>query len=202
MPQPSDPAKFERLYTAVFARIGAGQYRPGDRIGIKDLAAQLNVSTTPLREVLSRLVGRGIVEERRSEGFYLARIDARDLADLYALHSTCVLRALHLCRGTMPKIASADTGWTVFARIAEQAGDRAVADVRAFLEDRLTVVRRLENQTLSDTDAEAARLRGLIAGGDVKAAALAIRRYHGRRRAISAELALATSRGTTDRKIY
>ncbi|MFX4813586.1 GntR family transcriptional regulator, partial [Acinetobacter baumannii] len=79
---------FDDLYAQVSAQLVDGRYRPGDRINLKELSTRLAVSVTPLREVLSRLVGRGVVTERRSEGYYLARLDARDIGDLYRLHLT------------------------------------------------------------------------------------------------------------------
>jgi DNA-binding GntR family transcriptional regulator len=62
------PRRFDSLYEDVLSLLTAGTFRPGDRIVIKDLATQLSVSTTPLRETLARLAGRGVIEERRLEG--------------------------------------------------------------------------------------------------------------------------------------
>ena len=47
-------AIFDELYAAVSALLVEGRYRPGDRIGLKELATQLHVSVTPLREIMSR----------------------------------------------------------------------------------------------------------------------------------------------------
>lgn len=194
MSPPALSTKFERLHAAVFTILCTGEYRPGDKIGIKDLAGRLGVSTTPLREILSRLAGRGVIEERRAEGFYLARLDARDIADLYTLHSLCVLRGLRRYGAVLPDALAASSPWNLFARIAQASGDIAIIEARALLDDRLRVVRRIEETWVSDQASEFERMRHVAANGPLRETAIVIRRFHDRRRAQAPAIASALTR--------
>ena len=49
-------------------RLRTGAYRPGVRITAVDLADELRLSNTPVREALARLAGEGLVEDRRGQG--------------------------------------------------------------------------------------------------------------------------------------
>lgn len=77
--------QFERCYHLLQERLADGHYRPGERIGVTALAADLMISQTPVREVLSRLVGEGLVHDRRGNGYYSVRLDAVEVAGLYSL---------------------------------------------------------------------------------------------------------------------
>lgn len=172
-------------------QLADGRYRPGDRIGLKALASGLHVSVTPLREVLSRLVGRDLVTEHRSEGYYLSRLDARDIAALYRLHSACLHRAL---RTTQAELAGHDP-WTSFRRIVEASGDAMLCDVHRYLADRLRLVRRYD-EALFGTELEmAAELEQALAHRDLARAARTLERFHHDRVAAAAELALRFGRG-------
>ncbi len=55
---------------------------PGDRLpSERELASQLGVSRSSLREGLGRLADLGIIEARRGSGTYLAPLDLRDLTE-------------------------------------------------------------------------------------------------------------------------
>lgn len=189
MSEQASNAKFEQLYRRVFEDIVRGHFRPGDRIGIKDLAAQLKVSPTPLREVMSRLVGRGVVEERRSEGYYLARLDAQDITDFFRLHERCMLIAVKKARARLTTLSGADDAWSLFAGIAQATGDNAIIEMRALLDDRLAVVRRLEGVIVM------AEIRKFAADVDERSLTLFIRHFHASRIAVASTLALHLVRG-------
>lgn len=67
MPNPSAPSSREpfahdKVYETLKRAILGGHFRPGDRMTIRSLAAQLETSDTPVREALKRLVAeRAIV---------------------------------------------------------------------------------------------------------------------------------------------
>src|SRR2546421_11496214 len=52
----------ERVYKLVQRAIVSGELHPGQRVRDLDLAAQLGVSRTPVREALQRLEDEGLVE--------------------------------------------------------------------------------------------------------------------------------------------
>jgi DNA-binding transcriptional MocR family regulator len=57
-----------------------GAFRPGDRLREVPLAAQLNVSRTPLRLVLDRLAQEGLLKARPTGGFVASEFTVEDIA--------------------------------------------------------------------------------------------------------------------------
>ncbi|WP_374944119.1 GntR family transcriptional regulator [Sphingomonas sp.] len=72
-------------YAQLKPDILAGKVRPGNKLKINDLAAQLGVSPGAVREALSRLVPEGFVISQDQRGFTVAPISIDDLLDLTRL---------------------------------------------------------------------------------------------------------------------
>lgn len=195
MPDRVERAKFDDLYALVSAMLADGRYRPGDRIGLKDLASRLHVSVTPLREVLSRLVGCDIVTERRSEGYYLARFDSRDIADLYRLHCACIKRALDAAPRMTATGGAADL-WEMLRAIVEASGNTILSDVHRYLDEHLKLIRRAEIALLGDTGPILAELRRCLTKHDQGAVRDKIQEVYEQRISISADIALFLGRGS------
>src|SRR5438270_11902665 len=67
----------ERVYELVQRAIVSGELHPGQRVRDLDLAAQLDVSRTPVREALQRLEDEGLVEALPGALTRLMRLDTR-----------------------------------------------------------------------------------------------------------------------------
>lgn len=62
---------------------------PGQHLSVADIAAALGLSTSPVREALSRLCGEGLIEDRRGLGYFTRPVPLEDilgLLDLEAAH--------------------------------------------------------------------------------------------------------------------
>ena len=55
---------------------------PGQHLSVADIAASLKLSTSPVREALSRLCGEGLVEDRRGLGYFSRAIAPAEWPDL------------------------------------------------------------------------------------------------------------------------
>lgn len=66
-------------YERIRALILSGDVAPGTRLGQVDLADQLGVSRTPVREALLRLVGEGLVDFEDQRGFRVATLHIHDV---------------------------------------------------------------------------------------------------------------------------
>lgn len=75
----------ETVYHAILAAIREGMYRPGDPLREIEVAQKLGVSRTPVREALSRLQDKGLVEPAPGRGLAVARISSQQLLELYTL---------------------------------------------------------------------------------------------------------------------
>lgn len=61
------------------------QLPPGSPLRLNDLAAQLGVSTTPVRVAVERLRAEGLVVHQRGRGSTVAPLSLDDLLDIYAV---------------------------------------------------------------------------------------------------------------------
>jgi DNA-binding GntR family transcriptional regulator len=76
----------DEVYELIRADIMALRIPPDSRISIDELARQLGVSQTPIREALSRLEATGLVTKRHFVGYCCApQLDRRQLDELYEL---------------------------------------------------------------------------------------------------------------------
>jgi len=84
-----------QAYEAIVEAIIDRQLEPGTRLGIEDLAKQLDMSATPIREALAHAAGQRLVLQRSNHGFTVAPLlserkfgelfDIRHLLETYAL---------------------------------------------------------------------------------------------------------------------
>lgn len=86
----------ERAAALVEADIVSGALAPGARLGIAERAAHYGIGATPLREGLSRLVARGLVDAIGQRGFRVKEISREDLADIVHIRTVIECEALRL----------------------------------------------------------------------------------------------------------
>ncbi|BCH19096.1 GntR family transcriptional regulator [Mesorhizobium sp. L-2-11] len=65
-------------------RICLLQYRPGELLVETELAAEFNVSRTPVRQALQRLDYEGLVETKNGVGTTVTGVDFKEFKDVYA----------------------------------------------------------------------------------------------------------------------
>ena len=73
-------------YALVLASIDRGELGPGQRLVETDLAEQLGMSRTPVREALQRLEAHGVVA-RQGRSLRVATLDHNQLGELYEVRS-------------------------------------------------------------------------------------------------------------------
>jgi DNA-binding GntR family transcriptional regulator len=75
----------DRVCDAVRHSIISGQLRPAEVISISDLATDLGVSHSPVREALQRLASQGLVELRPARSAIVAPLDVEELTEIYRI---------------------------------------------------------------------------------------------------------------------
>jgi GntR family transcriptional regulator, carbon starvation induced regulator len=95
----------ERATQRIEADIVRGALAPNARLGIAEMAARYGVGATPLREALSRLAARGLVNAIGKRGFRVQSISRDDLADIVRIRSVLEREAIRL------SIAAGDGAW-------------------------------------------------------------------------------------------
>ncbi len=73
----------DQVYDAIRSRIADGSLSRGARIHQEDLAAELGVSRTPVREALRRLAAEGLVQMRTNRGARVADVGNGDMRAPY-----------------------------------------------------------------------------------------------------------------------
>ena len=86
----------DQVYDAVLTRIYRGDLPPARRVRDTDLAAQLGVSRTPVREALLRLAREGVLEADMGRGFSVRPLDATEMRETGAMLSALEGLALQL----------------------------------------------------------------------------------------------------------
>jgi DNA-binding GntR family transcriptional regulator len=77
--------KASRLVDRLREAILSGELRPGTKINLDSLRRALDVSLSPLREALARLIAVGLVELHNNRGYTVAPVSAHNLAEITRL---------------------------------------------------------------------------------------------------------------------
>jgi DNA-binding GntR family transcriptional regulator len=88
--------KIVDVYGAIKDMILTGQYKPGNKLPDQELAVELGVSRTPVRDALNRLAQDGLLEQSKGKGYRVADLSAQQVADLYALREVLEAHAVRL----------------------------------------------------------------------------------------------------------
>jgi DNA-binding GntR family transcriptional regulator len=75
----------EAVFRSLCQAFRVGVYRPGDRLREEDVAQRLQVSRTPVREALGRLLAKGLVEPAGGRGLVVRSLGTAEVLELYAM---------------------------------------------------------------------------------------------------------------------
>ncbi|MFC7383745.1 GntR family transcriptional regulator [Sphaerisporangium rhizosphaerae] len=202
----------EQVIAAVREAIHSGELRPGELYSVYQLAAQLNVSRTPVREAMLRLAEAGMVRFERSRGFRVLRRDPKEIAEVFQLRLLLEVPAARVAaRRAGPEVVEGMRGELALMRAAAEQDDepRFMRHDRAFHDLLLNaganrrlvgIVGNLRDATMTlgastversrslvDIAAEHEPILAAVEAGDAAAAAAAMRAHVAR----SGELLLA-----------
>jgi DNA-binding GntR family transcriptional regulator len=119
------------VHRLVREKIVAGTLPPGSRLPDFQLAAELGVSRTPVREALLRLVREGLVENDPNRGFFVAPLSRQEVRETYPLVWTLECLALQSCGPPTPaQIQALRRINAELAAVADDALRRQELDLR------------------------------------------------------------------------
>jgi DNA-binding GntR family transcriptional regulator len=75
----------EDIFDVLHEKIISGTYKPGDWLRQEDIATQLGVSMTPVREGLDLLVSSGLAERVPYRGVRVREMSTKDVVEAYGL---------------------------------------------------------------------------------------------------------------------
>ena len=73
------------IFDVLHDKIVSGKYKPGEWLRQEDIATQLGVSMTPVREAFDLLVSAGLAERVAYRGVRIREISTRDIVEAYGL---------------------------------------------------------------------------------------------------------------------
>lgn len=204
MDSPRD--SFSVAVEAIRLRMRSGSLVQGEQLIVSDLARELRLSQTPIREALARLAGEGLIADRRGAGHFAWRLDAVDLIELYDLQADYLrgaLRRAHAVQGAR----QLDVGDAVtpdedpvlrmevaLARIVQRGRSLVLMRAQSQLADRLAPARRVEPIVLPD-EGEWEALEDALRSHGRDALSRWVDAYAGRRRAAATDLVAAMRSG-------
>ena len=72
--------------TAILRKaIYSGEYKSGDELSLTEIAAQLGISRTPVREAFQELEGEGLITLRMNKGAIVNNIDRKFIQDIFEM---------------------------------------------------------------------------------------------------------------------
>ncbi|RAI43018.1 transcriptional regulator [Rhodoplanes roseus] len=136
----------EAVFRALCGALRDGAYRPGDRIVEDEVAQKLEVSRTPVREALGRLLAKGLIEHAGGRGMVVRRPDAAEVLELYAMREILEGAAARLAaiQATPPEVDTLRDLADGFAGAADDP--RALARLNRLLHE--AIVRAARNRFL------------------------------------------------------
>jgi DNA-binding GntR family transcriptional regulator len=99
------PTAVDHAFERIWRQLVTGERRPGERLSDVELAAQLGVSRTPVRQALHRLAQDELVRFDPRRGFSVRVFSAQDVHEMYDVRAALEGLALRLAA---PNLRSAD----------------------------------------------------------------------------------------------
>jgi DNA-binding GntR family transcriptional regulator len=88
------PTAVDHAFNAIWRQLITGERKPGERLSDVELAVQLGVSRTPVRQALHRLAQYELVRFDPRRGFSVREFSAQDIRELYDIRSALEVLAL------------------------------------------------------------------------------------------------------------
>ncbi|KKM10497.1 hypothetical protein SY88_12425 [Clostridiales bacterium PH28_bin88] len=94
--------KSEGVYRILREDILEGRLKPGEKLGMTELAERFGVKIPPIREALKRLEGEGLVQNVPHVGIFVSEISLDELAKILEVRSALEILATKLCAQRAP----------------------------------------------------------------------------------------------------
>lgn len=111
-------------YASIRAWIVDGRLRPGERLIEQRIAAELDLSRTPVREAVRMLAAEGLVVAERNRGAMVRTLGRQDVLDSYELRARLESYACELAasRATPDDLSAIDDGIRDFGEALRRKG--------------------------------------------------------------------------------
>lgn len=122
----------QQSYDEIRRRLLAGDFSPGTRLDFQKLAAELGVSTTPVREAISQLASEGLLQLVPRLGAIVPTLSREEIIELYGVREAMEsYAAIKAADGITPSRLAELRG---FVERMEAVGTKFFGQKKAFLE--------------------------------------------------------------------
>ena len=123
-----EPNLSHRAYEHLRRKLICGELAPGARLSNRQLAQEIGVSFTPVREAINRLASEGLVEYVRGSGAFVKRPDPDDIAQIYDLREAlepfaAAQAARHITPDEVEQLKVVCDDWLAIVRAMRGPGD-------------------------------------------------------------------------------
>lgn len=84
----------ERAYSHIRRKVLAGEYVPGTQLSHRDLAKEIGMSFTPVRDAMNQLVSEGLIQRKARVGTFVTELSREELEELYEVREAMECHAL------------------------------------------------------------------------------------------------------------
>jgi DNA-binding GntR family transcriptional regulator len=147
----------DKAYEILKQRVVAGSYAPGAQLKEEHIARELDISRTPIRVALHRLVEDGLATAEPGRGVRVAEWTDSDIQETYELRG--------LLEGHAAELAARRGGAALAERLdaLNDQFERAIAQAGSQLPQRLQEINSQFHRAILDASGSP-RLRGMLAG--------------------------------------
>src|SRR5262245_55572732 len=139
----------QQVYQHLRDKIYRMEIAPGTRLGVSEIAEQMGVSRSPVRDALMMLVNEGVVEVNSTGGYRVIQLDRSYIQDAFVVRRALELAAMPLTmeRLNRARIEQLRDRWTAF----EQLPDTLLDDeINADQQLHKTIAEMSHNRLLID----------------------------------------------------
>lgn len=142
----------QQVYQHLREKIYRMEIEPGTRLGVSEIAEQMGVSRSPVRDALMMLVNEGVVQVNSSGGYRVIQLDRSFVQDAFVVRRALELAAMRLC---MERLDRRQTGqlrekWVAFQQQADADPQKLEAEIQADQELHKMIADTAANRLLSD----------------------------------------------------
>lgn len=137
-------------YTSIKAAILTLQFAPGQALSNRELAAQLQISETPIRDALQELEQEGFVTRIPHKGTFVTEIDPKNIEETFQIRASLEQLAVRLAIPTLKQEALDEMlALLDAAEVALKDSDREACSQLGF-QFHQCFIKRIENRRLKN----------------------------------------------------
>lgn len=142
----------QQVYQHIREKIYRMEILPGARLGVSEIAEQMGVSRSPVRDALMMLVNEGVVEVNSTGGYRVIELDRSYIEDAFVVRRALELASLplamkHLDRPTIERLRDK---WLALQQPADFTPPQAEEFIQADQELHTAFAKMSHNPLLSD----------------------------------------------------